>query len=67
MWESDDYHILAYDIIYSGIVYNLYNNITIVKPNRSKTKAQSHEQAMQEKREALTAERSAIKGYESDE
>ena len=56
MWENDDYHILAYDIIYSAIVYNLYSNITIVKPNRNKTKAQSHEQALQEKRENLLAE-----------
>lgn len=56
MWENDDYHILAYDIIYSAIVYNLYSNITIVKPNRNKTKAQNHEQAIQEKRDALNAE-----------
>ena len=35
MYEDDDYHILAYDIIYSGIVYNLYSNITIVKPNKA--------------------------------
>ena len=56
MWEDDDYHILAYDIIYSAIVYNLYNNITIVKPNRNKTKAQDHEKAKNEKRESLSAE-----------
>lgn len=49
MWTDDDYHILAYDIIYSAIVYNLYNNITIVKPTRSK--AQTHEQQIQAKRE----------------
>ena len=34
MYTDDDYHILAYDIIYSGIVYNLYSNITIVKPSK---------------------------------
>lgn len=51
MWTDDDYHILAYDIIYSAIVYNLYNNITIVKPTRSK--AQTHEQQLQAKREEL--------------
>lgn len=56
MWEDDDYHILAYDIIYSAIVYNLYNNITIVKPNRNKTKAQDHEKAKNEKRDSLSAE-----------
>lgn len=53
MYEDDDYHILAYDIIYSGIVYNLYNNITIVKPTR--TKAQAHEQQVQAKHIELTA------------
>ena len=53
MWSNDDYHILAYDIIYSGIVYNLYNNITINKPTKSK--AQTHEQQMQQKREDLSA------------
>lgn len=60
MWRNDDYHILAYDIIYSAIVYNLYNNITIVKPTHNKTKAQKHEQAIQEKREGLTAELAKI-------
>lgn len=53
MWTDDDYHILAYDIIYSAIVYNLYNNITIVKPTRSK--AQTHEQQVQAKRDELTS------------
>lgn len=53
MWADEDYHILAYDIIYSAIVYNLYNNITIVKP--TKNKAQTHEQQKQEKREELSA------------
>lgn len=56
MWEDDDYHILAYDIIYSAIVYNLYSNITIVKPNRSRTKAQDFEKVKNEKREYLLAE-----------
>ena len=56
MWEDDDYHILAYDIIYSAIVYNLYNNITIAKPNRGKTKVQDLEKAKNEKRENLLAE-----------
>ena len=54
MCANDDFHILAYDIIYSAIVYNLYNNITIVKPARSKT--QTHENQVQTKREELTAE-----------
>lgn len=53
MWTDDDYHILAYDIIYSAIVYNLYNNIAIVKPTRSK--AQAHEQQVQSKREELNS------------
>lgn len=58
MWSDDDYHILAYDIIYSGIVYNLYNNITIVKPTRNK--AQTHEQQIQAKRDELNAEHEQI-------
>lgn len=53
MWADNDYHILAYDIIYSAIVYNLYDNITIVKPTKSK--AQTHEQQKQQKREELSA------------
>lgn len=53
MWADEDYHILAYDIIYSAIVYNLYNNITIVKPIRNK--AQTHEQQRQQKRVELEA------------
>ena len=53
MFANDNYHILAYDIIYSGIVYNLYNNITIVKP--TKNKAQTHEQQKQQKREEVSA------------
>lgn len=53
MWADKNYHILAYDIIYSAIVYNLYNNITIVKP--AKNKAQTHEQQKQQKREELSA------------
>ena len=60
MWANDDFHILAYDIIYSGIVYNLYNNITIVKPNRNKTKSQSHQEAAQEKRTELSTELAAV-------
>ena len=54
MCANDDFHILAYDIIYSAIVYDLYNNITVVKPTRSK--AQTHENQLQAKREELTAE-----------
>lgn len=53
MWADNDYHILAYDIIYSAIVYNLYNNITVVKP--IKNKAQTHKQQMQQKQEELAA------------
>lgn len=54
MWPDESYHILAYDIIYSAVVYNLYNNISIIKPARSK--AQSRERQAQEKRDKLTAE-----------
>ena len=54
MCADDDFHILAYDIIYSAIVYNLYNNITIVKPVHSK--AQTHEQQIQAKRDELTTD-----------
>ena len=54
MCVNDDFHFLAYDIIYSAIEYNLYNDITIVKPTRSK--ARTHENQVQAKREELTAE-----------
>lgn len=37
MFEEDDFHILAYDIIYSGIVYNLYKNIKVIKPTTAKS------------------------------
>lgn len=53
MYTNDDFHILAYDIIYSAIVYNLYNNITVVKP--IPPKAQTHEQKIQAKFNELTA------------
>ena len=66
MWADDDYHILAYDIIYSAIVYNLYNNITISKPNRNKTKAQDHEKARNEKRESLTVELESLSNHLND-
>lgn len=64
MWTDDDYHILAYDIIYSAILYKLYTNITIVKPIRSK--AQLREQQIQAKREQLTAELNQVKNELDD-
>lgn len=45
MCSDDDYHILAYDIIYCAVVYNLYKDIDIIKPTRSKT--QSREKQLQ--------------------
>lgn len=42
MYSDDDYHILAYDIIYAGITYNLYSDIAIVKPQKAHTKAQQN-------------------------
>ena len=60
MWEHDDYHILAYDIIYSAIVYNLYNNISIVKPSRGQSNTHSHEQAIRERKEALNSQLDTI-------
>lgn len=35
MCSTDDYHILAYDIIYSAVVYNLYNDIEFGKEKKS--------------------------------
>ena len=32
MYAEDNYHILAYDIIYSAIVYDLYKDINVVRP-----------------------------------
>lgn len=54
MWANDDYHILAYDIIYSAVVYNLYHDIDIVKP--VVVRGQTHEQQLQIKRDKLTAD-----------
>ncbi len=42
MYNDDNYHILAYDIIYAGITYNLYSDIAIVKPQKTYTKAQQN-------------------------
>lgn len=47
MCSNDDYHILAYDIIYCAVVYNLYKDIDITKPTRSRT--QSKEKLLQGK------------------
>ena len=35
MYADDDYHMLAYDIIYSAMYYNLYYNVEIRKPTKS--------------------------------
>lgn len=35
MYADDDYHMLAYDIIYSAMYYNLYYNVEIKKPTKS--------------------------------
>ncbi len=66
MWADDDYHILAYDIIYSAVVYKLYNNITIVKPSNSKNKKHDPEKAKNEKRESLLAELTSVSDQLND-
>ena len=48
MFAGDDFHILAFDIIYSGVVYNLYHGIDIYRP----TKANSKERAEKARIEA---------------
>lgn len=60
MWADDDYHILAYDIIYSAVVYKLYNNITVKKPDPGKNKKHDQEKAKNEKRESLLAELASV-------
>ena len=56
MYADDDYHILAYDIIYCAIEYNLYNNITIVKPKPARTRTSTQSKQHEEKQEQLRQE-----------
>lgn len=47
-YPDKSYHILAYDIIYSGIYYNLYHNIEIKKPARKHSAEQARISKMAE-------------------
>ncbi len=54
MWPDDNYHILAYDIIYSSTKHISHNDISFVKPTNSR--AQTREKQAQAKREELAAD-----------
>ena len=43
MFDGDDYHILAFDIIYSGVVYNLYHGIDIYRPIKANSKERAEQ------------------------
>lgn len=73
MCDADDYHILAFDIIYSGVVYNLYHGIDIFRPTKSNTKAKEAKAKIEaieaelnqlsDELEALVSERSAFDAF----
>lgn len=48
MLADDDYHIMAFDIIYCAVVYNLYSNITIKKPIRKTSAEQQRNVKLEE-------------------
>ena len=58
MYSEDDYHILAFDIIYSGVVYNLYHGINIYRP----TKANAKEREEKARIEAAESELKELTG-----
>ena len=56
MYADDNFHILAYDIIYCGIFYDLYYNIIINKPNKSKINKEQLKKQQEEKRNVIITE-----------
>ena len=52
MYDEDNFHILAFDIIYCAVTYKLYNGIEIFRP----TKKNAKERAERLKKEALESE-----------
>ncbi len=74
MYSEDDYHILAYDIIYCAVVYSMYSNIEIPKKEKKKAKKSESNridvsplrEELAQKREELSAllsERSEYDGF----
>lgn len=45
LYDEDDYHILAFDIIWCGVTYNLYSGIEIKKPVHAKNKSEEKHRA----------------------
>ena len=73
MYDGDDFHILAFDIIYCGVVYNLYHDIEIFRPTKTnekereeKSKINAAENKLREltgELERLLSERSNYDGF----
>lgn len=56
MYANDNFHILAYDIIYCGIFYDLYYNIIINKPKKTKINKEQLKKQQEEKRNEIISE-----------
>ena len=61
MYPDENFHILAYDIIYCAISYNLYYNIVISKPTKLKTNSAEQIKQREERRNDVLAEINTIK------
>lgn len=56
MLVDDDFHILAYDILYCGVSYNLYNNISIVNHRKNRKNVNQEKRELQERRNSIIQE-----------
>lgn len=56
MYPDESFHILAYDIIYCAISYNLYHNIAISKPTKLRTNNAEQLKQREEKRNNILVE-----------
>ncbi len=54
MFDGDDFHILAFDIIYSGVVYNLYHGIDIYRPTKANSKKRAEKARIEAAEEKLS-------------
>ena len=55
MYAYDDFHILAYDIIYCAIFYDLYYNIPIATPDKAKSNKNGKEELKKQQEERKNA------------
>lgn len=60
MLADDDYHIMAFDIIYCAVVYNLYSGITIKKPAKKSTAEQQRNAKVDELNTKLAEAKSEL-------